>query len=223
LQAVVSPTFGDEEDFNGASVTAIDATGAAITGATATTDVNGAFGLCLPNGGPFSVELTADGGQTTYSPELEDPDAGPWAFQVGVVAPTSLQDLAAVAPGGFAASQGIVAVAVLALEAGNPACQLTGWTFGLALPDGGPVAAGGYQVLYTGPESNTKVVPGATATGLTGNAYLYNIDTTVSDFFVVTASSPAMPACQPVGASIGLTGRVYVAAGATTVYPLVLP
>ena len=97
-----------------------------------------------------------------------------------------------------------------------------GWSFGLTLPDGGPVPDGGYQVIYLG--SGGLPDPLATATSTPGTGLIYNLDPSISNFFVVSAINPdAGATCPSDNAALGLTGRVFVGGDDVTIAPFLLP
>jgi hypothetical protein len=62
-----------------------------------------------------------------------------------------------------------------------------------------------------------------TETTSSGFAYFYNIDPMLSDFFVISYQNADAGACQPENASIGLTGRVYVAGNALSFFLVEMP
>jgi hypothetical protein len=199
--------------FSGESITAIGGDGMLLP-ATAMTDPNGVFSLCLPAGLPFTLGVPAASPLPLFTAECLNNDAGclpqvtyPYAI------PTTLAQTAD-------PNKGMVEVDRLPFGAGRLDCPLGGWSLGLTLPDGGPVPDGGYVLVYFDSDSNPD--PQATAT-IGGPAYFYDIDTTISQFFVVTASNPDAGTCQAINRSLGMTGRVFVAPSAETIYLLVLP
>lgn len=189
----------------GISITAVDGTGFPIPGAATTTDENGRFGLCAPQNAPFSVAFAAN----TYSAELAGFDAGAFAFQ--------LPAIAAQAPADADPNLAVVAIQIYQQGASNYLCPLSGWSFGLELPSGEPVWwDGGYQLAYTDLDGTAD--PSATGTSGWGTGFIYNIDPTVSSFYVATATNPNEDCVQDNGVT-GFTGRVFVAPGSETIFP----
>jgi hypothetical protein len=204
----------------GATVAGLGDDGVPFEGAAATTAADGTFGICLPSGEPLTVELTAPLYPITYSPEVFQPDAGSFFIaQILQFSSQEIQSFASIFPGGIDPSKAVIIIRVIAEVC---RAQFAGWSFALALPDGGPVPDGGYQLIYSGstavPEANL------TETGSEGAALFYNIDPSISSFLVVTASNlDAGSACQPINASMGFTGRVFVSGGAASAVPIMLP
>lgn len=203
----------------GASIGAVDGAGVPIPGAAATSASDGAFALCLPDGAPFSLQMQAASYLPTFGPEMENPE-GYQLNQLGLISSEGLQAFEGFIPGGIAPNKAGILLKVAG--SGRPCNRLRwGWSFGLLLPDGGAVPDGGYQSLYLGTSDLPDPTAQATATG--GSALLYNVDPSISDFFIVTATNPDAGSCVPQNEADGFTGRVFVSAGAVTYDPLILP
>jgi hypothetical protein len=204
---------------DGAIVQALDPNGVPYANASAvTSSTNGTFGICLPAGVPFTFELTAATYPTTYLAELDGTQTQN-VTQLGLVSDEFFSVVAGLVPGGLDMTRGTVIVKVDT----SLACDMAqaGWTVGIELPDGGSLPDGGYELVYISGPGVPQV--GLTATQISGGAVFYNIDPSLSDFFVMTYTNPDAGACEPVNASVGYTGRVYVGGNAVSFFPLVLP
>jgi hypothetical protein len=216
-QIVSSPCL----DVGSAAVTAVDGNGQPISAASATTNGDGSFALCLPADAPFSVEVTAPSFLPTYAAESLNLDAGASGFLPQLIAvPSDVSGELAAASSSFDPTKAIVAFQTEAFGLGSFLCAQNGWSFGLTLPDGGAVPDGGYDVAYY---DQFVLNLAATATDFEGIAYIYNLDPTLSSFYVVSATNPDAVGCAPLNQSLGMTGRIFVAGGAATSYPVVLP
>lgn len=174
--------------------------------------------MCVPQQKPFTVELTATQYPTTYFGELEGvSELG--VLQLPLLSSEALAAIVALVPNGLDLSLGVVVVTVT----GNYQCgpAQAGWKMGLLLPDGGALPDGGYQLTYL--SAGGIPTAGLTETQATGAAILYDIAPQASDFLIVTYQNPDAGACQPENASLGLTGRLYVAGNAVSVLPVRLP
>jgi hypothetical protein len=172
----------------------------------------------MPLNSPFSIQASAALYPPTYYAELINTSVG-YLAQMPAISSSSLAAFGTFFPGGFESN----AAAVLVKLTGAGACrtQQTGWTFQVALPDGGPVPDGGYDLIYLG--SSGLPDPTATETSMTGAALIYNIDPSISDFLDVTPMGPDGGDCPPTNASVGFTGRVFIIGGAVTIDPVLLP
>jgi hypothetical protein len=205
---------------DGAAVEALDPNGVPISGSAATSSAtDGTFVVCGPSETPFSVQMTAAGYPITYLAELKAISVQD-ILQIGMLSTSSLQVIAQLIPGGVDMTKGIVLVKVSnALE-----CDVTtaGWSIGIELPDGGDLPDGGYQLVYSG--AGGLPAAGLTETSTAGAAIFYDIDPLLSDFFVITYDNPdAGASCQPQDVEYGFTGRIYVAGGAVSAFPIFLP
>lgn len=196
---------------------AIDPNGVPYAGTSAVTASNGTFGVCLPEQGPFTVEVMAASYPTTFVAEMEGVEAQQ-ITQLGLISSDFLTAISPLFPGGYNPALGTVVVKVNSTLECHPA--EAGWTVGLTFPDGGSLPDGGYQLVYI---AGGVPMTGLTATQAAGAAVLYNIDTSLSTFFVVTYGNPDAGGCEPTNTAFGLTGRVYVTGNALAVFPILLP
>jgi hypothetical protein len=204
---------------DGATVEALDPNGVPISGSAATTNsTNGSFFLCGPEGQPFTITATAAGYPTAYFAELAGASAQD-VVQLGMLSNTSLSVVGGIVPGGVDPSKGMVVVKVS--NTVNCDAQVAGWTLGITLPDGGNLPDGGYQMAYGGQAGLPQ--PGLTETSSAGAAIFYDIDPVLSDFFVITYQNPDAGACESTDPTLGFTGRIYVAGGAVSAFPVFLP
>jgi hypothetical protein len=155
---------------------------------------------------------------TGYGPELSLGSDFDFA-QLPGISQSELLAFGGLAPGGIQPEGAIVVAKVVANDCAD---SIPGWSFALALPDGGPLPDGGYQLLYFEP-GFTPAPGGGTATTKTGTAMFYNIDPTLSSFLTFAATNPDAGSCQPMNAELGFTGRVYVTGGGVTIAPVLLP
>ncbi len=201
----------------GAAIAAIDANGVPFPSVAATSESNGNFALCLPTGSPFSIEIQAPSYATTYYAEMLDPSSGGFA-QMAMLSKGEIQAFQGLFPGGEQTDTALI-VAKLTGDVCYP--NLGGWTFDLALPDGGAIADGGYQLIYLGASG----LPDATATSTSskGAALFYNLDPALSGFLMLTAQTADAGSCQIINSGLGFTGRIFVAGNSITVEPFLLP
>jgi hypothetical protein len=200
-----------------ATIAAIGADGVPVSGAAATTANNGGFTFCPPMDSAFSIQVTASGYPTTYYAEMLDTNVS-YISQLAAVSNGALGAFGAFIPGGFATDK---AVAVVKLTGTSCILDYAGYTISLELPDGGPVPDGGYELVYL--DVSGVPNPKATETDSEGAAILYNIDSTISDFYIVVPGNPDAGSCPPVTGADGFTGRIFVASGTVAVAPIVLP
>jgi hypothetical protein len=201
-----------------ASISAIGADGVPYSGAASTSASDGAFAICLPFNSSFSIQAAAALYPTTYYAELLNTEIS-YLPQLPAISQESLNAFSAFFPGGLDPDGAVL----LAKLTGSGSCRLqqTGWTFEVQLPDGGPIPDGGYQLIYLGASDLPDAQ--ATETAASGAALIYNIDTSLADFLVVTATNPDAGSCLPQNGSVGFTGRVYVAESAVSIDPILLP
>jgi len=202
-----------------ANIQAIAPDGVPYSGVAATTNAMGAFDVCLPKDQPFTIEVTGSGYPTTYLPELDglsDDGLG----QIPLIGEDEVGALTSLVPGGYQSNQGLI---ILKIDSTGPCdTQLGGWSLSLQLPDGGSFPDGGYSVVYMG--SSPVPDPTATSTSTLGLALIYNIDTSLSNFVVPVAESPAgNTSCQPLNAQLGFTGRIYITGNSGSLFTVLLP
>jgi hypothetical protein len=203
----------------GGNISALDTNGIPYPGASAvSSSTDGTFDMCVPQQKPFTAQITASQYPTTYFGELQGV-AELSVVQLPLLSSEALAAIVALVPNGLDQSLGLVVVTV----DGNSQCGAAqaGWTIGLALPDGGSLPDGGFQLSYLSGQGIPTV--GLKATQATGGAILYDIAPQASDFLLVTYQNPDAGACQPMNASLGLTGRVYVTGNSVSVFPVRLP
>jgi hypothetical protein len=188
-----------------------------FAGAAATAQSNGNFAICLPSGSPFSIQIQAASYPTTYYAEMLDPSSGGFA-QMAMLSNGEIQAFGGLFPGGENPNTALV-VAKMTGDVCFP--NLGGWTFDLALPDGGAIADGGYQLIYL--DSSGVPDPTNTVTSSKGAALFYNLDPSLSGFLTLTATTPDAGSCQIINMGLGFTGRIFVAGGSITVVPFLLP
>lgn len=204
---------------DGASVQALDPTGIPYPQASATSDPSdGTFTVCVPQESPFTLQVTAASYPNTYLAELQgvQPTSIP---QMTIASNAAIAALSAFFPGGVDHSDGVILLKVSATRSCDPA--LPGWTFGLSIPDGGPVADGGALLTYLAPGG----LPGAGLTDTTtaGGGAFYNINPTLGNFFDISYQNPDAGICEPTNAALGFTSRIYTAGSAFSIYPIILP
>ncbi len=188
-----------------------------VSGAAATTASNGSFAVCLPGETSFSIQITASLYPTTYYAEMLNTDAG-YIPQIAAISSAFISGFSALVPGGFQPGTALIIVKMVGTDCHG---QFAGWSLGVELPDGSAPPEGSYQLVYLG--STGVPDPTATTMASNGDGLIYNIDSSVSDFLVVTATNPDAGNCPVQNESEGFTGRVYVAGSAVTLDPILLP
>jgi hypothetical protein len=200
-------------------------------GTSATSDANGNAQLCFAFDQPVTLSVQASQTPTTY---LEELVATPAAVDAGFAAifkeglPLFQDDLlialGAVVPGGIQYTGAFVIAVVL--SSSQTACPSeAGWTFDLVLPDGGTLPDGGNDVPFGIAYFNSEGVPalGMTATSIRGSAILYNIDPTLTNGAILTATNPDAGACPLVQGAVQTTGYVALGNSTFTYAPLFTP
>jgi hypothetical protein len=201
-----------------AEVQALDPNGIPYPQATGTSSsTDGTFALCLPSQSPFTVEVTAAAYPNSVFAELDGTGSG--TLQIALL---STEFLAAADQVGGIVIDGGAAVLVKANATSGCGQALAGWTIGLSFPDGGSLPNGSYQMRYFASSGFPQA--GLTATSAFGAALFYNLDSSLSsEFLRVFYQNPDAGSCQPINASRGYTGRIYVNEGAVSGYPILLP
>lgn len=213
----------------GAEVSLVSAAGVPLPGKQFTTLQDGSFYLCAPVDTPFYVTATDNNYVASSSALLDEPGGPdnffPWLGGFAMVLATDL--------GAF---QGLfqdppyvpgTSLIVVIVSSELPQCDSqTGYKVGVALPDGGTLADGGplpYGVVYVADDFPDLSL---TATTDAGTAIVYNIDSTLTNgFVVVTVSNPNVPQSCLVQnlAQVDSTGLVPVSQGSFSVEPISLP
>jgi len=207
----------------GATVGAIGLNGVPVSGASAVSDANGRFAICLPNGVEVAPLVQAQDYPTTYASNFDltrpltsegDRDGIPLASS------QLLGSLSGLLPVNIA--EAAVLVAVNSVSGTAPcANNAAGWTLSLGLGDGGPLPDGGYALYYSG--TTGFPAAGLTETSANGGAMFFNVDTSLSNLLSVEATNPDAGPCAIDLSSLMLTGRLYAAAGAVTIVALPTP
>jgi hypothetical protein len=189
----------------GATVQALDVNGVPAAGSV-TTAADGTFVLCAPPGSAFTPSLAVPGDPTTYLVELEAGRENSYS-NIPVASRTDLSAIFAFLPGGLDSNLGTILVTFDT----TPTClDPSGWTMTLNYADGGPVPDGGYLEAYldaTGIPDSTL-----TKTSSAGDALLYNVDLTLTNYFSVILSNPDPGPCAPTSETAFPSGRVYATA-----------
>jgi hypothetical protein len=197
-------------------------------------DAAGHFVACLPTGQPTTLQFSMTGYVTTYLPELalsaplnagneitfemwcsaasQSPDLDDWARDLNLATVSTLVSPSLNASASF--DGGCIN--------GLPPGALAGWTFSASPADGGSGTGAPWPVLYTDCGYNFEAV-GSTLDR--GEAFFLNID---PGFQYVTLQGVNPLAADgvdlPLGnAALGFTGRIFVAAGALSYVPWVVP
>jgi hypothetical protein len=208
-------------ELGGASVTAIDTNGVPVqgAGASATTESDGAFAMCLPGESPFSIQITQSQYPTTYYAEMLDVSLE----YVAQMATLSINELSAFASFliGSGSFEPNTALVVVKLTGSNCASAFAGWSFALSVPDGGAIPDGGYQLVYLGSDGLPSAAQ--TTTSSNGAGLFYNIDPAISDFVIVNLTNPDAGTCIPINTTVGFTGRVYLSGNSVALDPIIMP
>ncbi len=204
-----------------ATVSAIDSNGVPVSGDSTLSDpCSGDFSLCTPQNGPFTVQIQAANFPTTYTAEMTSLASGAFA-QFVMITSDELDALEAFLPVQIDPNRDTL---IVGLPSQSGQCQgppKAGWTFALSLPDGGAFPDGGYYLSY----QETNFIPSAslTSTSELGTGIFFNVDPTIADYVLITATNPNPGSCDPRNVALGFTGRVFVTASALSYDAFMLP
>lgn len=204
----------------GAEIQLLDGNAIPIASATGVTDpVSGVAEVCLPNGQVYTPQMWPTGYKEVNFAEVVA-DGGFLLNELAMIESST----ASIVTGFLSASpsEGVLFV-FLNTDSRNCDPAVAGWSLSLALPDGGPWPDGGAKLSYLG--ANSTPDPSLTATGLSGLAVFFDIDTSISNFVsLVAVPPPDAGACGvSLNASLGLTGRVLVGGNQFSETEVVLP
>jgi hypothetical protein len=196
-----------------ATIAAIDSTGVPVSGDSTSSDpCSGAFSLCTPTGGPFSLQIQTSGYPNTYTAEMTSISSGSFP-QIEMVPTDELDALEGLVTGVTIDPTKNVLIAGVTSQSGS--CYgptEVGWKFTLTFPDGGPFPDGGFYQTYE--DATFLPDPSLTATSTLGTSVFFNVDPTLSNYVLITATNPNPGYCDPRNATLGFTGRVVVVGGA---------
>ncbi|MHB8417667.1 MAG: peptidase associated/transthyretin-like domain-containing protein [Myxococcales bacterium] len=205
----------------GATVGAWNAAAQPLVGlsGTLTTETDGSFLACLPAGVPFTLYASAGGYQASDLAQLQDVASSfNYLSYVGQLSMFTTSVFEGLQPYFVNLTPGtsILAVTIGGSVGGASCSDPSGFVFSVELPDGGLLGdGGGYGVSYV----NTHNQPPLPDSNLSetddgGTAFIYNVDSTLTNGSVVVVATPrdAGPGCQGsvnYGA-LGMTGQLYV-------------
>ncbi len=211
----------------GATISAVGLDGATIAGASASTDANGNFVICVPANVAFSIQITAQGYPDSVLENVLMTAETQGAFFTKGIPLVSNQDLAVlgnVVP--YDPAKGAVLVSVNSLSGGAPCQDASGWELSVALPDGGTLPDGGalpFSRIYMGAD----FFPDATlqVTASNGDAFIYDIDPTITDLVALVAvnTNPDAGECPDINAQVGLQSTAPIATQVLTFAPIIVP
>jgi hypothetical protein len=204
-----------------ATVSAIDSNGVPVSGdSTVSQPCNGAFSLCTPSGGPFSLQIQAPGYPITYIAEMTSVSSGSFPF-LSLLPSSMLAALGALLPVQVDPDKDTLVVGLSSQSGQCKGAPAAGWVYSLSLPDGGAFPDGGYYLSY----EDTSFFPdhSLTATSDLGAGIFFNVDPTISSYVLITATNPHPGTCDPRNASLGFTGRVLVTGSALSYDAFLLP
>jgi hypothetical protein len=123
-------------------------------------------------------------------------------------------------------SKGTLLVSVNSLSKAPTCYDSAGWQLSIEFPDGGTLPDGGglpYQKAYL--DSSFLPDPTLQVTSTQGDAFFYDIDTTLTDRVEIVAvnTNSNSGTCVNIGAQIGLQGTARVTAQALTFAPVLNP
>jgi hypothetical protein len=183
----------------------------------------GLYVACIPVGQPTTIEFTMAGYATTYLAEISILSL----FGQSLELETSLACSAAVESYGlhvptYDANLASVYVAVLSVS-GMPPCggnigELSGWSFTASQVDGGVGDGGPWPAAYLDPSGTLEAV-GSTFND--GPALVYNVDPGAQ--YVAVHGAQDGGECETLDPALGFTGRIYVAPGAISFNPWIVP
>jgi hypothetical protein len=215
---------GNAAPIAGAQVSAVDLNGVTIGGASAVSTASGEFAFCVPSGQEFATQVEATGDVTTYVEDL----VLHGNFRV-VEIPLSASDTVtaySLLLSGFDPSKALVIVEIASVSGQPPCNDVAGWVFGATQLDGGTMA---YQNAYVGTDGlpHVTALTSTAALARDGGAYgvgfLYNVDPSVTDAILLTATQIDAGATCAVNGGGPFTSRVAIANSAFSFAPLALP
>jgi sugar lactone lactonase YvrE len=184
---------------------------------------------CLPSGQPTTLQFMMPGYVTTYLAEFSLTASPPTVDEVVFMmfCSSSFTNFATQIPNlntSLATVFGLVnpglGSGVAGCDGGFAAGQLDGWTFSVSLVDGGAGSGGPWPVGYLDPSGDLQAID---ATFDTGQAVAYNVDPG-AQYVAIHGVNPALGVQLPsANSAFGLTGRVYVSAGAFSYDPWIVP
>jgi hypothetical protein len=215
-----------QEPIVGATISAFGLNGVPIQGASAATQADGSFVVCVPSNVTFSLEFTATGYQASVLEDTLLTKSETVVFFYNGI-PLVPQELMAVVegfvPGVFNTSQGAVLVSVNSLSGTAPCQNASGWQLSLSQLDGGALPDGGFQMVYL--SSSLLPSPGLQVTASNGDALFYDIDPNLVGRVAIQAVDTNADAgeCPIVSDQIGLQGTALVAGQLLTFGPIMVP
>jgi hypothetical protein len=215
LTDLLGALAGTPQPISGAQIAAVAVDGVPIGGEATLSGASGAFALCVAPGQEFATQIQATGYASAYLEDLKL--AGDYTTSTISLAQTSTLQAFAVDLPGFVTTDAFI-VAGLSSTSGQPPCSALGnWAFSATLPDGGAIA---FQNAYLGRDGLPHL---STKTDSTGVGFLYNIDPSVTDAVLVTATQVDGGAFCPINDGGPFTGRVVIGPGTVSSAPLILP
>jgi hypothetical protein len=207
----------------GATVSAVGLDGVTLPGASAESQADGFVALCVPPNVEFSLNVKATGYPETILEDVVLITSETLSFGGHGMTLLSNNDLGAfdtLVPIDETKGTLLVSVNSATGDKSDPCYDSSGWQVSLTVIDGGAVP---YKEVYI---DNTFLPnPTLTATDAQGDAFFYEIDTTVTDRVAIVAVNANADAgvCPNISAEIGLQGTALVEPQAITVAPILNP
>ena len=178
------------------------------------TQADGSFFICPPLNTPFYVTVSGSGFQTANTAIIVEPGGPDQFFEyfglLYLLPSTLLSALDQALDPPPIPGTSFIAIAA----GGTAACDNgTGYTVSAVLPDGGTLADGGALTFNVAYIDDAFPNPNLGATTDAGAAFLYNIDSSLTNgLVVVTVSNPGVPAScsDPTWSEADMTGLVPV-------------
>jgi hypothetical protein len=225
-QLYVASTLTDvagETPIAGATVSAVGLDGVTLPGAQAKSQADGFIALCVPPNVEFSLTVTATGYPETILEDVILITSETLSFGghgMSLLSDNDLGAFSALVPVNQAMGTLLVSVNSATGDKSDPCYDSSGWQISITVPDGGAVP---HQQVYI---DNTFLPnPTLTSTESQGDAFFYDIDTSVTDRVAIVAINTNADAgvCPNINAQIGLQGTALVEPQAITVAPIVNP
>jgi hypothetical protein len=194
-----------------------------------TSDSQGLFTLCVPNGTPFTVQFLATGFAPGYLAEaILNQDQSTTGNALYLLCETLVEIFQAESSGWNFATQGSVLVSIVSSASGNGPCNpsgpgLSGWHVQSSLPDGGEPTAGpmGWPVGYL--DSSGQPSSTVSSTYSDGYAIVYNIDSSLDLVAIQVDGGPTGAVCPTSNPELGFDGLVHVQPGGFGMFPYAIP
>ena len=191
----------------------------------AISDANGLYSICIQPNTPTTLVFTLPSYVTAYEAEFEDTGLVPASFslEAQMLCDGALRAFALQEPSFDTGDPTVVSEVLsvsLSAPCDSPTTGYSGWTFQATLLDGGVGPGGPWPTDYIDPSGDLLSVASSTSYG---DGIIFDVDPNL-EWVTVTATNPALATdCPTLDPEVGFTGRLYVAPGAVSFYPWLVP